>query len=1151
MSDHAPSPEPQGRPESPGEDRPSQSRSQSPARSKSPARSQTERSQSAIRGRTSLLHNLLEDAVAGRISDNQLLERLHQHNATPEETSDIIDELADRRRQPAPKGPGPEQGGPDPHTAGEEPLRDKLSWAIVQAKIDALRAASAGGQDAVELLDALRGDVEGHGIPESVLAVAPHLKDIVTSANSDSHLARTFEIRESFARDKVADRTIAYLQLAKLDDPLPKAIWRDILADKYVNFEKVYAAIDSGFDHDDDAKDFAGGYVLLKKDQANARKAVESETDWTRVFDAWASAVKLVYRHRGAELDAYKRLILKLFRARRSEPHVAILIDHDVREDYAKSPFHLDDRAHSDVPLFTHLVSSSPSQASTGKRPGSLMARIAPAKRATVVCENWNFVTTQRMLCNASGAFKPTADGEADLMAEQARRAVTEGPRRLLPAAKGKRKAASPPPGPSLPRFRRRLGWRESDSEYVSPAATGTETAPPLPRPPQHLLDDPSICATLDRYRDEIKVETPFHIERLRSLLSNHPNQPFVESVLWGLENGFWPLDDGDWDPNLDLFPGNYSMEDPDLDAVRAFRDREVGARRWSGPIDPHLSPCMKTSPMFVVWQNEKARVVTDHSASGLNDGIPRSEAKVRYDDMHDFGQILFDAHRRYPDWDLTLYKSDVSTAFLNLPAHPVWQLRQVVTVDDDFHIVRRLVFGSRASPRIWCSVSALLCWIAIHKYNIRGLVVYMDDFFGWDFSDPAHLLFFHGRLRPSRQVRLLLFWAYVMCPFDDPKQLDGRLLKIIGFWNDVVNFTISMPPSVVDAAVEAINRFLSSPDRKARLRDWQRLAGHLNWILNVIPWGRPALTEMYRKTANKINPNAWVFLNREVTSDLIWFRDILPSAIGVRLIDQGRWGPEEADITVWTDAALRGVQTTIRGSRKTRADPVHRKAPLRLSHLASFQTLARQTGNYDDFLFLTILTAAFFACHRIGELVAPNDRSLWDWRKLIRRQSFSADRDHATYHLPYHKGDPFYQGTDIRLLRATASGGINPVQILRDYVSRRDHRHGARTPLFLRADGSRPTRSWFERRLFSVLPRSDYGGHSARAGGATHFASLGLSEDVLHALGRWSSQSWSIYIRDHPTIRAELELVALRHATTIPRASSSSTSSVPHTQHP
>ena len=48
-------------------------------------------------------------------------------------------------------------------------------------------------------------------------------------------------------------------------------------------------------------------------------------------------------------------------------------------------------------------------------------------------------------------------------------------------------------------------------------------------------------------------------------------------------------------------------------------------------------------SPMFVAWQKNKPRVITDHSASGLNDGIPRSEARVKYDDMHPFGQALYE----------------------------------------------------------------------------------------------------------------------------------------------------------------------------------------------------------------------------------------------------------------------------------------------------------------------------------------------------------------------------------------------------------------------------------------------------------------------------------------------------------------------------
>jgi hypothetical protein len=40
-----------------------------------------------------------------------------------------------------------------------------------------------------------------------------------------------------------------------------------------------------------------------------------------------------------------------------------------------------------------------------------------------------------------------------------------------------------------------------------------------------------------------------------------------------------------------------------------------------------------------------------------------------------------------------------------------------------------------------------------------------------------------------------------------------------------------------------------------------------------------------------------------------------------------------------------------------------------------------------------------------------------------------------------------------------------------------------------------------------------------ARAGGATFYASLGLSKAVIMALGRWMSSSWTIYIRDNPAV--------------------------------
>lgn len=218
-------------------------------------------------------------------------------------------------------------------------------------------------------------------------------------------------------------------------------------------------------------------------------------------------------------------------------------------------------------------------------------------------------------------------------------------------------------------------------------------------------------------------------------------------------------------------------------------------------------------------------------------------------------------------------------------------------------------------------------------------------------------------------------------------------------------------------------------------------------------------------------------------------------------------------------------VQATITGSKKIRADPVKRKLPLRISHLQAFLEVANCTNDYDDCLFAVILSCCFYGCHRTGELVLNNDGTLRDWRKIIKRASLHFSFGHASYHLPYHKGDRFYRGTDILF---TSQEIANPVSLLQEYVKRRDAVHGGRAALFIRENGSHPTRSWFEKKFFAVLDRS-FGGHSPRAGGATYYASLGLSEDIIQALGRWSSAAWKIYIRDNPTIRAELQLAAIR----------------------
>jgi hypothetical protein len=148
-------------------------------------------------------------------------------------------------------------------------------------------------------------------------------------------------------------------------------------------------------------------------------------------------------------------------------------------------------------------------------------------------------------------------------------------------------------------------------------------------------------------------------------------------------------------------------------------------------------------------------------------------------------------------------------------------------------------------------------------------------------------------------------------------------------------------------------------------------------------------------------------------------------------------------------------MKSTVWGAKKVRGEPMQRKLPLHLAHLQSFVNVALCTGSYDNYLMALLLSCAFYGCHQMGELVQKNDCTLFDWWKIIKQASLTFESGHVQYHLPYHKSDPFYQGTDVIF---TPQDVANPVSMLKKYLLLCDHIHSAKAALFLHEDGSHPS---------------------------------------------------------------------------------------------
>jgi len=218
-------------------------------------------------------------------------------------------------------------------------------------------------------------------------------------------------------------------------------------------------------------------------------------------------------------------------------------------------------------------------------------------------------------------------------------------------------------------------------------------------------------------------------------------------------------------------------------------------------------------------------------------------------------------------------------------------------------------------------------------------------------------------------------------------------------------------------------------------------------------------------------------------------------------------------------------VTKTLAGCKKMHTSPVHRKEPLDVTHLARLSTLFSHSLIHDDLLFLALLFTGFYGLLRLGELVWPDRRMLQDFRKTTLRHTVDLTPSSYAFLLPGHKADRFFHGSQVLIhqqLPTILASSSSPIDVFKNYLSSRDKRFPFNPELWLREDGSIPLRSWFMRRLRVYLPTC-YGGHSLRAGGATALAGAGVPPHLIQAAGRWSSETFQVYIRTHPMLLASL----------------------------
>ena len=224
-------------------------------------------------------------------------------------------------------------------------------------------------------------------------------------------------------------------------------------------------------------------------------------------------------------------------------------------------------------------------------------------------------------------------------------------------------------------------------------------------------------------------------------------------------------------------------------------------------------------------------------------------------------------------------------------------------------------------------------------------------------------------------------------------------------------------------------------------------------------------------------------------------------------------------------------VHRTLDGCKRSHNTPTTRKFALTTDNLLRIIQHYATSPDHDDKLFVSQLLTGFFALLRLGELVYPDDVSLCDPHKIVKRLSVLILDNLFQFELPTHKADKFYEGHLIVIRKLDSP--IDPYRHFLSYLQSCDHSFPYSSPLWLRANGSVPTQSFFIK-CFQQFFGSDFGGQSMCAGGATKLAEEGASPAIIQATGQWSSEAFKIYIRRNPVL-----IQAIIYAHNLPTATS------------
>ena len=232
--------------------------------------------------------------------------------------------------------------------------------------------------------------------------------------------------------------------------------------------------------------------------------------------------------------------------------------------------------------------------------------------------------------------------------------------------------------------------------------------------------------------------------------------------------------------------------------------------------------------------ENNFPIVVPKTSNASVNANISSEEYSLQYVRLDDAIRILVKLGPK-----CFMAKTDVKSAFRNIPVHPDWELLGMKWRDLYF-FDRVLPFDLRSAPFIFNMLSDALEWILIHKLGASNVLHILDDFF---IAEPAP-----RSACLTSLCKLLCLFTELDVPIAPGKTYaPNQVLEFLGISLDSVRMIAYLPPDKLGQARSLLENW--QKHSSCKLKELQSLIGVLQFACRVIAPGHTFLRRMIALT--------------------------------------------------------------------------------------------------------------------------------------------------------------------------------------------------------------------------------------------------------------------------------------------------------------